>query len=116
MRLFARTMRIASNVRPSASRACGTWGRTAMSETADEARNSALEQAAQATAAGPGGVRAVVGDVPGFLRAYYRHVATEDLVAFGSERMAAVAAAHAALAADRPQGRPLVRVVDADPG
>src|ERR1700727_3011834 len=93
-----------------------TWGRTAMSETAEEARNRALEQAARATAADPGGVPAVVGDVPGFLRAYYRHVATEDLVAFGSKRMAAVAAAHAELAADRPQGRPLVPVVGAGPG
>jgi glutamate dehydrogenase len=87
-----------------------------MSDTVDEARDSALDQTARAMAAEPGGVPAGVGDVPGFLRAYYRHVATEDLVTFGGERIAAVAAGHAALAARRPQGRALVRVADARPG
>jgi glutamate dehydrogenase len=58
---------------------------------------------------------AAVGDLPAFLRAYYRAVATEDLAAFGTERVAAVAAQHAALAARRPPGRPLVRVADAAP-
>jgi len=50
-----------------------------------------------------------------FLRAYYRHVATEDLASFGPGQMAAVAAQHAALAGQRPQGRALVRVADAAP-
>src|SRR6201996_3578944 len=92
-----------------------TWGRAAMSETVDEARDSALERAAQATATDPGGGGASVGDLTAFLRVYYRHVATEDLVAFGSEQLAAVAAAHADLAAERPQGRALVQVADASP-
>ena len=61
---------------------------------------------------GVGGAGATVGDLPGFLRAYYRHVAAEDLAAFGAERVAAVAARHAALAAERPQGRALIRVTD----
>src|SRR6202000_1711160 len=69
-----------------------------------------------ATAADPGGVRAAVGNVPGFLRAYYRGVATEDLVTFGSDQLAAVGAAHAARGAQRPQGRALVQVAEADPG
>ena len=87
-----------------------------MSDTVDEARDSALDEAARTTAAESGGARAAVGDLPGFLRAYYRYVATEDLVTFGSEQIAAVAAAHAALAAERPQGRPLVRVTEAAAG
>ncbi|HXP56711.1 MAG TPA: NAD-glutamate dehydrogenase, partial [Streptosporangiaceae bacterium] len=61
-------------------------------------------------------MRAAVGNVPGFLRAYYRGVATEDLVTFGSDQLAAVGAAHAALGAQRPQGRALVQVAEADPG
>src|SRR5579859_7221074 len=87
-----------------------------MSDTVDEARDSALDEAARTTAAEPGGARAAVGDLPGFLRAYYRYVATEDLVTFGREQLAAVAAAHAALAAERPPGRPLVRVTEAPSG
>ncbi len=67
-------------------------------------------------AAAPGGAGATVGDLTGYLRSYYRHVAAEDLAAFGAERMAAVASQHAALAAERPQGRALVRVVDAAAG
>jgi len=67
-------------------------------------------------AASPQDTGATVGDLTGFLRAYYRYAAAEDLVAFGAERVAAVAARHAALAAERPQGRPLVRVTDADAG
>jgi glutamate dehydrogenase len=87
-----------------------------MSDTVDEARDSALDRAAGATAADPGGARAAVGHVPGFLQAYYRHVATEDLATFGSDQLGAVATAHAALAAQRPQGRALVQVAEADPG
>ncbi len=41
-------------------------------------------------------------------------MAAEDLASFGAEPVAAVAAHHAALAAQRPQGRPLVYVQDAD--
>jgi len=46
----------------------------------------------------------------GFLAAYYRLVAPEDLAAAGPERLAATAARHAALGATRPQGRPSVGV------
>ncbi len=87
-----------------------------MSDTVDEARDSALEAAARTTAAESGGARAAVGDLPRFLRAYYRYVATEDLATFGRGRIAAVAAAHAALAAGRPQGRALVQVTEAAAG
>ena len=45
-----------------------------------------------------------------YLRAYYRHVAVEDLAEAGPARIAAVATEQAAFAAHRPQGRALVRV------
>ncbi|MEP7024968.1 MAG: NAD-glutamate dehydrogenase, partial [Actinomycetota bacterium] len=51
-----------------------------------------------------------VGDVRSYLCAYYRHAATEDLAAAGPARIAAVAMEQAALAANRPQGRALVRI------
>ncbi|MGO8959941.1 MAG: NAD-glutamate dehydrogenase [Streptosporangiaceae bacterium] len=50
------------------------------------------------------------GDPARYLRAYYRHVAADDLVAAGPARLAAVAVRHAELAAHRPQGRALVEV------
>jgi glutamate dehydrogenase len=62
-----------------------------------------------AKAAAAGG-DAGVGDMLGYLRAYYRHVALEDLVAAGPERLAAIAIGQAKLAGYRPQGRALVRV------
>ncbi|HEY1643687.1 MAG TPA: NAD-glutamate dehydrogenase [Streptosporangiaceae bacterium] len=64
--------------------------------------------AAAATAVGelPG-----VGDVPTYLRAYYRHVAADELTAAGPQRIAAVAGQHAQLAARRPQGRAIVAVL-----
>src|SRR5439155_21955025 len=71
---------------------------------------SLLAQAAQAARTDTG-----VGDVPRFLDAYYRHVAAGDLAEAGAERAAAVAMDQAALAALRPQGRPLVRVRAAGP-
>jgi glutamate dehydrogenase len=110
-----------------------------MSESADESRDVLLDQAAQAVraaaeaggeAAAPGragppapsggtpgeALRGTVGDVAGYLRAYYRHVATQDLASFGPERIAAVAAQHADLGGRRPQGRALVRVIEAGAG
>ncbi len=99
-----------------------------MSDNADEPQDAVLDQAAQSMAAasqmaagpgeagGSGRAGATVGDLTDFLRAYYRHAAVEDLTAFGAERIAAVAARHAALAAKRPQGRALVHVADADEG
>ncbi len=65
----------------------------------------------KATAAEAAGVDAEVGgDVLGYLRAYYRHVAMEDLAAAGPERLAAIAVGQARFAGYRPQGRALVRV------
>ena len=102
-----------------------------MSDNADEEKYAVLDQAAQlmagaggppgergaaappAASAAPGPLREAVGDLTGFLHAYYRHVAAEDVAAYGAEQLAAVAAQHAALAAERPQGRPLVRVAGA---
>jgi glutamate dehydrogenase len=63
-----------------------------------------------AKAAAVAGGDAAVGDVLGYLRAYYRHVAMEDLAAAGPERLAAIALEQARFAAYRPQGRALVRV------
>ena len=51
-----------------------------------------------------------VGDVAICLKAYYRHVALDDLAAAGPDRLAAVTALHAELAVHRPQGRALVEV------
>ena len=75
----------------------------------DEARDMLLEQALQAWGSDPA-VDTAVGDVPGYLRAYYRRVATEDLPPAG--QLAAIARAHAALALNRPQGRALVKVTE----
>ena len=67
--------------------------------------------------AGPGGGTAppgdpgrAVGDLPGFLTAYYRLVGLEDLIAAGPARLGAAAGKHVALGATRPQGRPAVGV------
>ena len=51
-----------------------------------------------------------VGDVAICLKAYYRHVALDDLSAAGPDRLAAVTARHAQLAVHRPQGRALVEI------
>jgi glutamate dehydrogenase len=88
-------------------------------QTSDEARESLLAAAARmwATAddevAPPGDPGQAVGDLPGFLGAYYRFIAAEDLIPAGPRRVAAVAARHAALGAARPQGRAAVQVRDA---
>jgi glutamate dehydrogenase len=68
------------------------------------------KQALLAAAADSAGTMDRVGDVPRYLRAYYRHVPPDELADATPERMAAVAAAHAEFAALRPQGRALVRV------
>jgi glutamate dehydrogenase len=67
--------------------------------------------AANGDTAPPGSVASqAVGDLPGFLTAYYRRVAIEDMMAAGPARLAATAAQHAALGTGRPQGRPAVGV------
>jgi glutamate dehydrogenase len=67
--------------------------------------------AANGGVAPPGGLGRAVGDPPGFLSAYYRFVAADDLIAAGPARLAATAAQHAALGAGRPQGRAAVSVL-----
>jgi glutamate dehydrogenase len=95
-------------------------------DTSDEARESLLKEAAALWAAaetapaeaadgvvppvGPASAVGEVGDLAGFLAAYYRFVPAEDLAAAGPRRVAAVAAWHAALGASRPQGRAAVQV------
>ena len=74
------------------------------------AASGPVREAAGGQREAAGDLREAVGDLTGYLRAYYRHVAAEDLAAFGAGRLAAVASRHAALAARRPQGRALVRV------
>jgi glutamate dehydrogenase len=75
--------------------------------------NSGEEQilldAAARVAADATGVAGVGDDVAGYLRAYYRHVAAEELTAAGPRRIAAAALEHATFAEHRPQGRALVR-------
>ena len=78
-----------------------------MRETTDAA--GLLDQAAGAAQAAGTSV-AGVGDLRNFLDAYYRHMPSEELLAAGPARLAAVAAEHARLAVRRPQGRALVQV------
>ncbi len=80
-----------------------------MIDEAAEASESLLAEAARLTEAA-GAAPPGVGDLRGYLDAYYRHTATEDLVSAGPLRVGTVAAEHARLAAQRPQGRALVRV------
>jgi glutamate dehydrogenase len=77
-----------------------------MSDIADEGKQALLDEAAQAVVSADVGV----GDVPSYLKAYFRHVAVDDLAPAGAERIAAVAIEQARFAAHRPQGRALVRV------
>jgi glutamate dehydrogenase len=74
-----------------------------MSESAGAGRPDPLEEAARLAGTVPG-----VGGGPAYLRAYYRHVPADELA--DPRRLAAVAAGHAQLAAQRPQGRALVGV------
>ncbi len=72
---------------------------------AEDTRNELLADAASCSGPLPG-----AGDLAVCLRAYYRHVAEDDLTAAGAERLAAVTTRHIRLAAHRPQGRALVEV------
>jgi glutamate dehydrogenase len=83
-------------------------------EATQESQNLLAEAANLAKVAGmtaPG-----VGDLHGYLDAYYRHAPGEDVAPAGPLRVAQVAAEHARLAAQRPQGRALVRVIPAGAG
>ena len=79
-----------------------------MSEHQKAARQALLIEAAEVTAG------ANVGSRLDYLRGYYRHVDFADLAAAGPKRVGAAAAEHARLAAERPQGRALVRVRTGD--
>src|SRR5215831_8214141 len=72
---------------------------------AEDTRNELLADAALCAGPLPG-----AGDLAVCLRAYYRHVAEDDLQEAGAERLAAVTARHIRLAEHRPQGRALVGV------
>src|ERR1700722_13440747 len=76
-----------------------------MSEISSDEKSTLL--AAAVADAGP---MAHVGDVPRYLQAYYRHVTPDELTDASPAQIAAVAAAHAEFAAQRPQGRALVRI------
>jgi glutamate dehydrogenase len=78
-----------------------------MPETAASDKDVLLAKAAAAATA-PADLS--VGDLLGYLRAYYRHVPAEDLAAAGPAAVAGVALEQARLAAHRPQGRAMVRV------
>ncbi len=72
--------------------------------------------AAPGAAEEEGAIPSALGDLEAFLRAYYRHVAPEDLNGAGPARVAAVAVAHAAVGSARPQGRALVQIQPHGPG
>ena len=80
-----------------------------MVDVADEELASLLDKAA-ALAQDEGMTIAGVGDLRNFLGAYYRHLPVEELAEAGPARLAGVAAEHARMAAERPQGRALVRL------
>jgi glutamate dehydrogenase len=79
-----------------------------MSDNAGDVTQILLADAARLAAA-TGQTAGIGPDVPGYLHAYYRHVAAEELAAAGPRRIAAAALEHAAFAGHRPQGRALVR-------
>ncbi|HEY3954231.1 MAG TPA: NAD-glutamate dehydrogenase [Streptosporangiaceae bacterium] len=76
----------------------------------DVQKESVLASAAERAASLLGGDMPGIGAPLGYLQAYYRYVAGEDLAAIGADRAAAVAVEHARLGAHRPQGRALVSV------
>ena len=76
-----------------------------MSEHQSAARQALLTEAAAELSAD-----VQVGDHDNYLHAYYRHVDSSDLSAAGPNRVGSVAAEHADLASERPQGRAVVRV------
>ena len=76
-----------------------------MSEHQSAARQALLSEAAAELSEG-----AKVGDGENYMHRYYRHVDSSDLMAAGPRRAGSVAAEHADLAAQRPQGRAVVRV------
>jgi glutamate dehydrogenase len=75
----------------------------------DDTKQELLAEAAEMVGPVPG-----AGDSTRYLNAYYRHVEGDDLTAAGPARIAAVAAAHAASATTRPQGRAIVSVRPGD--
>ena len=85
-----------------------------METIGEEKRGLVAEAARVAEAAGANA--ATIGSLRRYLDAYYWHVSDEDLVLAGSLRIGSVAAAHARLAARRPQGRALVAVRPPAPG
>ena len=85
-------------------------GSTGASIATADSERSHYKQGLLAKAAECAGSLPGVGDVSVCLKAYYRHVAVDDLTAAGPDRLAAVTARHAQLAAHRPQGTALVQV------
>src|ERR1700751_3070548 len=81
-----------------------------MADSPVDDKDALLAEAAAEMESGDAVDDAVVGDVRSYLRAYYRHVAPEDLAQAGSRRLAAVATEQPRFAAPRPQGRALVKV------
>ncbi|MGD0373870.1 MAG: NAD-glutamate dehydrogenase [Streptosporangiaceae bacterium] len=79
-----------------------------MSDKAGEEKDNDILLADATRAAA--GASADVGDVSGYLQAYFRHVAIDDLAAAGPGRIAAIAIEQARFAAHRSQGRALVRI------
>ncbi len=80
-----------------------------MSEHQGAAKQTVLAEAATELSAA--NINAAnIGDQLNYVRSYYRHVDASDVIDAGAKRTAVVAAKHADLAANRPQGRALVRV------
>ncbi|MBO0805897.1 MAG: hypothetical protein J2P25_22855, partial [Nocardiopsaceae bacterium] len=93
-------------------------------EFSDKARKAVITEAAaqwEATLrkaelwqAAPGDAAALTSEeAVAFLDAYFRLVATEDLIPAGADRIARTVASHATLGATRPQGRAVVGVREA---
>ncbi len=71
----------------------------------DEAKDELLLRAAEACTQHVHGEPHETGDILGYLRLYYRHVASEDLVARDTADVCGPAMYHRRLGEDRPQGR-----------
>ncbi|EWT00813.1 NAD-glutamate dehydrogenase [Intrasporangium oryzae NRRL B-24470] len=87
-----------------------------MSASLEQSRIDVLKAATAAATPAPRKGRASsaakAGELEQFLGAYYRLVATEDLIARDPEELAAIALGHRAFAMDRPSGTVNVRVVN----
>ena len=84
--------------------------------THDVAKSELIDKAIDLAQAGKGPAGRPTTRSPSLLRAYYRHVAAEDVADRSDVDVYGAFASHYKLAGERPQGTARVRVVDPDAG